>query len=313
MLGHDTPADTSVAASRRVVARAARVPRALALGVVVLALAWSAAAQPTAAPQQALVTQKIKLVEQLLGTPRVREAEAHGDDAARAALARARELLTRSRAALDAGEFAQAEAGTNEALKLVSAGSQTRPAASAATQERRDAQQRYTELEREIHAYRGALADAVARGKATAQAPRLADVDRIVAEARQAAAAGRHTEAQRTMEQAQQTLVRALAEARAGETVTIELRFDSPQAEYAHELRRYEHHLSLLDTAVAQYQPQGVQRARSDLELGQARTMKERAQASAGAGNHAAAIREIEQATGHLLRALEAAGMPAMR
>lgn len=312
MSDHDPLAGASIAAWRRVAARPARALGVLAVALVVTANAGPAVAQAAAPAQQALVAQKLKLVEQLLATPRMREAESAGDDAARAALARARDLLAQGRTALDTGDLTQAEASTNEALKLVSAGGQARPSAAAAL-ERREAQQRYAELEREIHAYRGALADAVARGKAAAHAPKLAEVDRVVDEARQSAAAGRLVDAQRAMAQAQQTIVRALAEARAGETVTIELKFDSPQAEFAHEMRRYEHHWSLLETALAEYKPQGVPRERVDLEVVQARAVKDRAQASAAAGRHDVAIREIEQATAHLVRALEAAGMPALR
>lgn len=265
--------------------------------VATSALTGLAAAAPTDvaagdAARRALVTQKSRLLEQVLASPR------------------ARTLLAEGRQAADAGETLRAEAAVDEALRLVTTATSARSTAARAdgTLPLRNA-----ELLQQVSLYRSALVTALAARKDRQQTSTLAVLDQFVAEAEKASAVGRHDDANKSLTQAYRLAVISLSEVRAGETITIELEFDTPADEFAYEQRLHQSHELLVDMAVAERKPAAEVLALIAQQVTHARVLRGRADERATAGDHAAAIKLMEQATGHLVRAIQAAGVPVFR
>jgi hypothetical protein len=138
-------------------------------------------------------------------------------------------------------------------------------------------------------------------------------LDQFVAEAEKASAVGRHDDANKSLTQAYRLAVISLFEVRAGETITIELKFDTPADEFAYEQRLHQSHELLVDMAVAERKPAAEVLALIAQKVTHASVLRGRADERATAGDHAAAIKLMEQATGHLVRAIQAAGVPVFR
>jgi len=279
-------------------------PRALVAAALLLALLAPPAFAQTdrEAARRALVTQKLKLIEQMLASPRAQSLSA--EPQAKAWLTQARELIAESQRAMDANDTERAATQVDEAFRLATAATRRHGASELADSAQK---QRYTELREQVNAYRGALGTS---SKSARSADVQRGIDQLVRQAEQSAASGRFDEANRALTQAYQTAVVALSEARAGETVTIELKFNSPAEEFEYEQKRHRSHELLVDVAVTERKPTPATQAHIDRELVQAREVRVRADERAKAGDTKAAIQLMEQATSHLVRALQAAGMP---
>ena len=269
------------------------------------ALAQTAAAGGSEGARRALVLQKLKLVEQLLDAPGARRSAESGDAATRESIDRARALLDEGRRIADT-DFAGAENRADAALRLVAGA--TRGAGPKVGDD--DLRRRNVEVREQTLVYRNAVAKALEPRGGSATSGALASLDRLIAQADADTAAARHADAQRSLARAYRAAVAALAEARAGETVTIELAFASPSEEYEYERRRYRSHELLVDTVVLERAPPAAARVAIDREVSLARGVRARADEQAAIAEHGAAIRLMEQAVGHLARALRAAGAP---
>lgn len=279
------------------------------LGAAVVALAalvwsgpaaWAQGADP--AQRAALVGQKLRMVEQLLAAPKGQEAAQSGDPDVRSAIARARELLTEARSAADPAE---ADRRVNEALRLVTQATRGRPAAPPA-----DAQvQRNAELRAQIEEYRRNIVGTLQARRAEGRSPVLVAVDQQLLAADEIGRDGRHADAADALERAYRSAVQGLARLREGETVTIELKFDTPADEYAYEQKRFQSHDMLVDVMLAERNPTGSMRNAVDQRRQEARALRDRAAESAARGDHRSAITQLEDATRLLVRALQAAGV----
>lgn len=262
--------------------------------------AWAQGADP--AQRAALVGQKLRMVEQLLAAPKGQEAAHSGDPEVRNAIARARELVAEARAGADAAE---ADRRVNEALRLVTQATRGRPAAPPA-----DAQaQRNAELRAQIDEYRRNIVGTLQARRAEGRSPLLVALDQQLLAADDLVREGRHADAADALERAYRSAVQGLARLREGETVTIELRFDTPADEYAYEQKRFQSHDMLVDVMLAERHPTGSMRNAVEQRRQEARALRDRAAESAARGDHRAAIAQLEDATRMLVRALQAAGV----
>lgn len=276
-----------------------------ACGLAALAPISGPAAEPVreSTPRQPVLLQKARLIEQLLASPKVRELEAGGDAEAKAHVARVRTLLAEFGSAADDSDR---EAKLNEALRLA-----TQLARARSTERAPDDVQmrRNADLREQIVAYRVALVSA-AQARGLAMPPALATLDRHLADAQGLSNGARHADAGKPLAQAYRIAVEALVALRAGETVTIELKFDTPADEYAYEQKRYQSHELLIELTLDERKPSGPMRMAMDQYTQQARLLRTRAAESATVGDHRSAIKSLEEATRLLVRALQAAGMP---
>lgn len=280
----------------------------LALAVVVLAL--PAAAQTAADPehQRRLAEQKMRLVELLVNSPAAQAAGASKDAETAALIERGKGLLKNAREALAAQRYGDAGPALDEALRSVAkANSRNSGGLSDRVQK-----QRLQDMSEQVATYRGSLVDLAKSPKlgAAAQAA-LLRVDALAEEGRRLAAAGRLGDANKKMAESYKLAVEEISRLRAGEVVTMSLKFDSPIAEYAYEQKRFQSNEILVGMMIAEGRAEGDKRRMVDGFIHEAGRLKAGAVDHAINNNHTEAVTAMEKAFIQLSRALQAMGMPA--
>ena len=284
-----------------------RLVSMLVLAYVVTAL--PAAAQTAVDPeqQQRLAHQKLRLVEMLLNAPAAQPAAARDGDAG-ASIERSRGLLGEAREALAAQRPADAARALDEALRSLSrAGGSGTAGLSDSVQK-----QRLQDMSEQVATYRASLADLVPDAKNGAAARgALQRVDALADESRGLAGAGRLGDANRKMAESYKLAVEEISRLRAGEVVTISLRFNSPAEEYAHEQKRFQSNQILVNMMIAEGRAEGERRRMVDGFLQEAGRLKAEAANQTLNNNFKEAVTQMEKAFVQLNRALQAMGVPA--
>lgn len=283
-------------------------------GVVLLtAMVAIAAAQensPATGEQRRLVEQKLRLVEMLVNSPAAKRA-ADGREADAAQLVeKGRQLLEQARQALAAGQFGQAGGALDEALRNATKAAARLSAEGAGLS---DSAQLVTlrDLASQVATYRAAVEEQVRSGKAGGDAKALlAQIDLQTNEARGLEAAGRLGEANRKLAEAYKAVVEGLSRLRAGQTVTMSLKFDTPADEYAYEQKRFASNEILVDMTIGDGRAEGERRKPVDTHVGEGRRLRSEAETLAKNGDYKAAVTTMEQASGQLNRALQLMGIP---
>lgn len=293
-------------------ARARRAVLLAGLALAGAAGADAARAQGAAPPEQQrrLIEQKLRLVETLANSPAAKSS-AYGRDAETPALvASVQQLLDKARAALAGERLDEAAAALDEALRAAAKASK-RSAGEGAGLSESAQRQTVRELTEQVATYRGSLVeltrDATLAGAAHEA---LAKVDQASESAARAAAAGRHGDAAKLLAEAYRVAVAAVSQLRAGQTVTLALKFDTPADEYAYEIKRNHSHEILVDMMISEGRAEGQKRALVDRFVAENKRLALQAEKEARAGDYKAAITTMEQATGALVRALQSVGMP---
>lgn len=280
-----------------------RLPVLVLIGSLIAGSAAAAEPEPT----QQLAEQKQRLVAALLDSPAMQAAGQQPDAAALVAASRRR--LEQARGDLQAARTGDAIRELDEALKdLSKAGSLLggNPQAGTAASARQ-----FQERAAEVDSFRRAIED-MAASPATAAAARrlLAGVDRLAAEARSSVAAGRSAEGLQRINEAYRLAVGEISRLRQGQEVTLRLHFDSPREEFDYEQKRY-HSNEILVALLSRDERAGAE-AKPQLEslLRGAADLKEAAAAKAAGNDYAAAVRDMENASQQLNRALQLLGVP---
>lgn len=294
--------------------RAVHAFGSLGLGLVLLASgggqAWGDVVTP--ARRDTLIHQKLLLLDNLLSSPALRGLQRQGAATVRSDLDRAGRLRDEAHGGLASGNEHAAEAAADAAL---------RAAAAAATAGRSTLPEvlrsRNADLRLQVHDYAEAIASALmlqgrnqdARLGRPQQDARVTHLERKLDEAASLDAAGRHGEANRLLADAYRQAVSTLSELRAGETVVLELKFATPAEEFAYEQRRNESHAMLVDMQLQEGLAEEVNAPLIQRHLEANRRLRSQAEGKAATGNWQAAIRELEEATLNLVRALRLTGM----
>jgi len=272
------------------------------------AVAWAesgsgAPAVEAASARAALLAQKLRLMERLLAAARQRHVN-------RIEVIRRLDgvqvLVDTARANLDSDQMDEAEMTLDEALRQVGAISRrSRAAASPA-----ELRERYARLLDGVRAFRAAFDSVVdEKGEAAAATLDLMGLDAAIAAADQAARHERFDNGVRLLAEAYEMLSVALAEARANETLEHRLVFASPAEEYRYERERYLSHELLIKLMVAEREPAPNVLVRIHGEVERALFLDAQARKQASSGDYVAAIRNQEDAVGHLVRALQHGGL----
>jgi hypothetical protein len=288
-------------AARRFCALGARVGLAMAL-------AAPAGAQDT--DRARLVEQKTRLVERLLNSPKAREGAQSGAAEARSHYEQARTRLEAAREAAAAQDYDRAGEALDDALRALTAASARASAGGSALAE--SARRAENEALREqVRLYQGALVSALRSRDRPDEAKEAERVDALLVAAENATAAGRHDVAAKQLAEAYAAVAAALARTRAGETVVLSIKFDRPEDEYAYEINRYDSHRMLIELALAQSGAGSEARALVGRRVDESRRLRTQAESEAARRDHAVAIKTMEEAISHLVRALRALGVPA--
>lgn len=223
-------------------------------------------------------------------------------------LATAREAWQNATAARDAGDLNASEQQVKQGLETMSAASRM---VEDVGRVQREQQQRYQQLRKRVLSFSEAFQRAVTEkpGQSVSDFLDRAEVSGLLKEAESLAHQADYVAANQRLVKAADAVELALSLARDKETLVHELKFDSPEDEYAYEIQRNKGYRQLIDLLKRK-------RADSDTKLLYVQKMVvenerlcEDADALFKQGDTQAALRELEKGTDKLEMALRASGM----
>jgi len=231
-----------------------------------------------------------------------REVEASASPEARAARTRAREALQAAQRANASGDAAAAE------RQLAEARQQMMQAVRLAAPAGRAADQAKVDFERKLESTRaliGAQKRVSAEKKTGSDAVKSAE-ERLGA-ALESRNAGRMDTARAQLDEAYLIAKASLGSMRGGDTLVRSLSFETKEEEYRYEVDRNDTHQMLLRVLLDGRAQSGQTAVAASSQ--RARELRAQAEAAAGRGEHAAAIRLLEDSTGELVKAIRGAGV----
>jgi hypothetical protein len=243
----------------------------------------------------------------LVNAPAAQAAAASKDAETAALIGRGRELLAAARESLAGQRYPEAAKSLDEALRHVSkANARNAGGLSDSVQK-----QRLQDMGEQVATYRGALVELTKSPKAGEAQAALGRVDAMAEEAKRMAAGGRMGDANKKMAEAYKLAVEEISRLRAGEVVTMALKFNSPADEFAYEQKRVQSNEILVNMMIAEGRADGDKRRLVDGFIGEAGKFKSEAANLAIGGNHKEAVSAMEKAFAQLNRALQTMGVPA--
>ncbi len=281
----------------------------LGASLVSLAIATAAAQQEKRVPvEQSTTGQKAKFVAQLVEkSVASRTIEAQGDDAAKAALNKARSLVREAKAELKQGRYEDANAKLNEALHLVNV--ETRRLSGAEAKQKR-LQEAYEKRRNSVQIFLAAYERVASEKKLSSAAQaQVAEIRNLLNAAELQAKDGNLGNAKIVMEQAYVAARGDIKELRQGETLTRSLNFKTPEQEYEYERNRNDSHVLLLKFAISERKPPQSRLKRIGSLREKATSARAKADQQAQSGDHATAIATITKATETLLKAIRMSGI----
>ena len=144
------------------------------------------------------------------------------------------------------------------------------------------------------------------KGNQAAAQQATREIESLITAAERRAAEGRLGEARPLLDRAYLTARVSIESLRRGDTLVRSLTFASAKEEYAYEEDRYQTHRMLIQVLVAE---RGTSPALMQGFVDRAGALREAAEAKAQGGDHAAAVKAMEDATRELVRAIRAAGL----
>jgi hypothetical protein len=231
-----------------------------------------------------------------------REVEASPSPEARAARTKAREALQAAQRANASGDAAAAE------RQLAEARQQMMQAVRLAAPAGRLADQAKVDFERRLESTR-ALITAQKRVSAEKKtgADALRSAEERLAAALESRSAGRMDAARAQLEEAYLISKASLGSMRGGDTLVRSLSFETKEDEYRYEVDRNDTHQMLLRVLLDSRTQTGQAAVAASAQ--RARELRAQAEAAARRGEHAAAVRLLEDSTGELVKAIRGAGV----
>jgi hypothetical protein len=263
-----------------------------------------------AGERRQLAEQKLKLLEAYMRAPSLAKVAESGNVEAENLLVQARQRLDVIRAALAADELANASRFLDEALRDVSTAAAL-VAKSSPPRSEHQQRERYGKLQAQIRSFLASVDEALQENRSSQAVAAAADrLNRLTARAERAAAAGRYGDANKLLAEAYQIAVTVVAELRHGETVVSALTFDTPADEFDYERNRNGSYEMLVDLMLAERESNRDLRGLAGRAVAESRRLRAEAAALAESGDYPVAIRTMEAATRHLVRVLQAGGLP---
>lgn len=271
----------------------------------IASVAVPARAEP--ASQQAALDSKTKLVKLLLTqSPAVQRIPQSNNAQAQKKLADAQSLYAKADAEAGAGRVEPAIKLLDKALlEIVSASRMVPDAAQEAAQERA----RYGGLRDSVRTFLGLHQSLAQRMGGKPADLDVARVNGMMAKAESLAASANHKEANATLNDAYKVVITALNRMLMAQTIVYDLKFDSPAAEFQHELARNRSYEELIPLALKQLNPPRETAMLSERYVQRSKELREVAQKQAGGGDYPSALKTIQDATGQLQRSLQIAGV----
>ncbi|MGY0199932.1 hypothetical protein [Leptothrix sp. BB-3] len=241
-----------------------------------------------------------------------------GDAAARERRDNARLIHREAGQALDAGEAERALRLLDEAAREMMAGVRlAKPEQVAGEKARRDFDARLDSTRALLAAQQRITDEKAASAPSATSRPvtreardATREIERRLAEAQALARQGRIDEARPLLDRAYLSARVSIESLRRGDTLVRSLNFASPREEYDYEIDRNDTHKMLITVLLADRKDaQGAMPPLMQPFVDKATTLRGEAEAQAKAGDHAGAIRTLENSTKELVRAIRAGGV----
>ena len=283
--------------------------RRLALWRTTLLLAGLGAALCAAAQDTEQLARRMASVATLIDSSSVaRQIDASGDGAARGKRDSARLIHREAAMALRTGDAASAARLLDQATREMMDGARlARPDQVAAEKARRDYDAR-------LDSVRALLGAQQRISEEKGAPPQAAEASRSnqqqLAPAQQLAAAGQLAGARLAIDRAYLAARVSIETLRRGDTLVRSLHFATPREEYDYELDRNETHRMLIDVVLADRRDaSGAMPAGMQAFVDRAGVLRGTADTQARGGDHAGAVRTLEESTRELVRAIRAGGL----
>ena len=292
--------------------------------LLLLVIAWAVSAAPAGGPQplrmaqavkpqgdaaKRMLANKLKLLDQLVNrSPAVKRIENSTNAEAKQLLENARQAYQHAQRELEADHLDAAGLHINEGLRAVGIASRK-----VGDSRRRNeaAKARYQELRQRVLTFLEAF-QRVASEKKDRNVTALlgqSDVDALLMEADRLAKKDAFEAANQQLTQLADNVEVALIKARYRETLLHELKFDTPEDEYAYEMGRNRSYVMLVKLLTKERPMSVAGSAYVEKSIQRNETLRKDAESLAANGDTAAAIKKLEAGTKQLGRALRASGM----
>lgn len=272
-----------------------------------LCAAAPVAAQAPAAPQVEVdrdqLQRRLGAVHTLIEkSTAARQIEASGEVRAIEKREQARKVHREAQQAYDAGDFVRSSRLLPEAsVRMFEAVRLAAPEQIAASKARTDFDARAESVRSLLAAQKRISAE---KGEAAGGVETTREIERALAEAERLATSD-IASARIALDRGYLVAKAAIGSMRSGDTLVRSLNFATPQEEYHYELDRNDTHLMLVQVLLKD--KGGLPASQQYVE--NARGLRSQAEATAGRGDHAAAIRLLEDSTRELVRAIRGAGV----
>lgn len=274
-----------------------------------LAVSVGAAAWPIAAQERDQVERRVQSVGTLIeASSAARQIESSGVAVARERRDNARLIHREAAAALQGGNPADASKLLDQAAREMMAGVRlAKPEQVAGEKSRRDFEVRL-ESARALLVAQQRITQEKSAGREAQDATR--SIERQIGEAQALAAQGRYDEGRPVLDRAYLTARVSIESMRRGDTLVRSLSFASRREEYDYEIDRNDTHRMLITVLLADRKDAaGAMPAAMQGFTDKATGLRGEAEAQARRGDHAGAIRLLEDSTRELVRAIRAGGI----
>lgn len=281
----------------------------LTLQRLLLAGALAGACIGALAQQRDQVERRVQSVATLIeSSSAARQIESSGVAAARERRDNARLIHREASAALTAGDLVNADRLLNQAAREMMDGARlARPDQVTGEKSKRDFESRL-ESARALLTAQQRITQEKSAGRDAQNATR--SIERQIAEAQAIAAQGRYDEARPILDKAYLTARVSIETLRRGDTLVRSLTFASKREEYDYEIDRNDTHSMLIKVLLADRKDaSGAMPAGMQAFTDKAAALRRDAEGQARNGDHAAAIRLLEDSTRELVRAIRSGGI----
>lgn len=274
-----------------------------------------------------LIEQKLRLVESLVNSPAAQNSLTGRELEASERKLNGRKMLDRVREALASNQLDQASAALDEALRSATKAS-TRPSNVMGEPGAEVQQSNYRNLAEQIASYLLGIENLAKQGSSEAKSV-ATRINVLQKDADKLASTGKLADANRKLADAYKLAIESISKLRAGQTVTLSLKFDTPIEEYDYERRRYQSSEILVNMMIGEGRagenprnvlpgfdsitneglPEGGRRAMVDGLVREATQQLGLAAERAQGGDHKGATALMEKATAKLNRALQVMGV----
>jgi hypothetical protein len=268
---------------------------------------WLALLPALAAPAPDQIERRLQSVGTLIeSSSAAKQIESSGEAPARERRDNARLIHREAAAALARGDAAGAHQLLDEAAREMMAGARlARPEQVVAEKAKRDFGARLDSA-RALLAAQQRITQEKGAGREAQQAAR--SIEQQIREAQQLAAQDRYDVARPLLDRAYLTARVSIESMRRGDTLVRSLHFASPREEYEYEIDRNDTHGMLIKVLLADRREAALP-APMQGPVDQAAKLRGEAEAQAKRGDHAGAIRLLEDSTRELVRAIRAGGL----